>query len=56
MKNLFQKALEREKINIENIQPLKTLAEDKKIKVYRNLREKKVKLGKKLHHLHETVE
>jgi hypothetical protein len=56
MKNLFQKALEREKINIENIQPLKTLAEDKKIKVYRNLREKKVKLGKKLHHLPETVE
>lgn len=56
MKSLFLKALEREKVNIENIMPLKTLAEDKKLKVYRNLREKKIKLGKKLHHLPETVE
>jgi hypothetical protein len=41
---------------VEEISTIKTLAHDKKYIVYKNLREKKVKLGKQVHHLPEIVD
>jgi len=35
---------------------MKTLAQDKKYQVYKNLRGKKVKIGKQVHHLPEIVD
>jgi len=38
------------------VSSLQALKKDKKLEVYRNLRGKKVKLGKRVHHLPESLE
>lgn len=35
---------------------MQVLAKDKKLSVYRNMRAKKIKIGKKVHYLPEIVE
>jgi hypothetical protein len=53
MKACYERALENEQINIEQIDTIQTVKKDKKMEIYRNLREKKVKIGKKIHDLPE---
>mmetsp|Transcript_32917 Transcript_32917/g.50329 ORF Transcript_32917/g.50329 Transcript_32917/m.50329 type:complete len:149 (+) Transcript_32917:345-791(+) len=56
MKGLYVEALAYEKQCIQDVATLQAQKEDGKMKIYRNLRSKKVKLGKKVHHLPESVE
>ena len=53
MKACYDRALENEQINIEQIDTIQSAKKDKKMEIYRNLREKKVKIGKKIHDLPE---
>lgn len=53
MKACFERALENEQINIEQVETIQVVKKDKKMEIYRNLREKKVKIGKKIHSLPE---
>ena len=55
MENLFKFAINNEKKRAEAIKPLQTLKEDKKIKVYRNMRSKNVKVGNKLNYIPDNV-
>ena len=48
--------LAHEKVIVKEVAGLTALKEDQKIKVYRKLRENKVKLGKKVHHLPDSLE
>jgi hypothetical protein len=41
---------------IDEVSTMQVLAKDKKISVYRNMRAKKIKIGKKVHYLPEIVE
>ena len=50
---LFEDQLEKERKIIADVSTFQALKEDKKLKVYRNLREKGIKLGKRLHELPE---
>lgn len=56
MKNIFEQGLAREKEIVKETATLNAQKEDKKLEIYRNLRGKKIKLGKKVHHLPESVE
>jgi len=56
MIKLFGENLEREKKIVDNVSSLQALKQDKKLEVYRNLRSKKVKLGKRVHHLPESLD
>lgn len=56
MKQLFEECLEKEQKCVEEVSSLQALKKDKKLEVYRNLRGKKVKLGKRVHHLPESLE
>lgn len=51
-----QEELKKEGKRIEEISTMQNLAKDKKLNVYRNLRGKKIKIGKKVHFLPEIVE
>ena len=53
MKACYDKALENEQINIAQVETIQVTKKDKKMEIYRNLREKKVKIGKKIHDLPE---
>ena len=55
MESLFCFALENEKKRAEALKPIETLAENKKLKVYRNMRSKKVKVGNKLNYIPDNV-
>ena len=48
-------ALEHEKRRAEALKPIETLNENKKLKVYRNMRSKKVKVGNKLNYIPDNV-
>ena len=52
---MFVFALENEKKHAASIKPLETMKEDKRLKVYRNMREKKVKVGNKLNYIPDNV-
>lgn len=56
MRNLFAESLIKEKQCIDEISSLQAMKTDKKLEVYRNLRSKKVKMGKKVHHLPDSLE
>ena len=56
MKTIFEQGLAREKEIVKETATLNAVKEDKKLEIYRNLRGKKVKLGKKIHYLPESVE
>ena len=56
MKSLFEEAFAYEKQCVKEIDTIRQHKDDEKMKVYRNLRSKKVKIGKKAHYLPETVE
>ena len=59
IKAIYDRAKEEEKKEISRIGEVSTmqaLAKDKKLSVYRNLRSKRVKIGKKIHYLPEIVE
>jgi hypothetical protein len=59
IKAVHDKAKEEEKKVIKRVDEICTmqaLAKDKKLSVYRNMREKKIKVGKKVHYLPEIVE
>lgn len=53
MKACYDKALENEQINMNYVETIQVKKKDKKMEIYRNLREKKVKIGKKIHGLPE---
>lgn len=46
----------KEKKRIDEISTMQSLAQDKKYQVYKSLREKGVKIGKRIHYLPEIVE
>jgi hypothetical protein len=55
----MDRALEEEKKEMKRVDEVSTmqaLAKDKRIEVYRNLRGKKIKIGKRVHYLPEIVE
>ena len=59
IKAIIDKARDEEKKEnkrIDEVSTMQALAKDKKLSVYRNLRGKKIKLGKQVHHLPEIVE
>jgi DNA relaxase NicK len=59
IKDLAAKAqaeVEREKSNMQMVQLINQGRDDDKLAVYRNLRAKKVKLGKVVHHLPQVVD
>ena len=59
LQSVLLKAKEEEKKELKRIEEFSTIqnhAKDKKLEVYRNLRGKKVKIGKKIHYLPEIVE
>ncbi len=59
LKHLLEKSKSEEKKEVKRIEEISTvanLAKDKKMEVYRNLRSKKVKIGKRIHYLPEVVE
>jgi muconolactone delta-isomerase len=59
IKAILDKAKEEEKKvvkRVEEISTMQALAKDKKLSVYRNMRGKKIKVGKKIHYLPEIVE
>ena len=59
LKELIDKArqeYQKEQKRIEEISTMQSLEKDKKYLIYKNMREKKVKIGKKVHHLPEIVE
>ena len=59
LKSVMEKAQSEEKKEqkrVNEIQTFQALAKDQKMEVYRNLRSKKVKIGKKVHNLPEIVE
>lgn len=49
-------ALEKEMKRVKEITCIQGAKDDEKLKVYRSLRSKNVKIGKKCHHLPETVD
>eukprot|EP00347_Sterkiella_histriomuscorum_P012411 403368683 len=59
IKDLIAKAeseFSKEKKRIDEISTMTTLKQDKKYQIYKNLRGKKVKIGKQVHHLPEIVD
>jgi Cns1/TTC4 Wheel domain len=59
LKSVLTKAREEESKElkrIEDVSTIQAMTKDKKLSVYRNLRQKKVKLGKRIHFLPEIVE
>ena len=56
MKALMEEGLDKEKKLAQEVSSLAAQKEDKKIEIYRNLRSKKVKLGKRVHHLPESLD
>lgn len=56
MQKTFEDMLKHEQIIIKEVASLQAQKEDVKLKVYRKLRENKIKLGKKVHHLPESLE
>jgi hypothetical protein len=56
MKEVFDEMLEKEQIIMKDIGTMSALKSDKKLEVYRNLRSKKVKIGKRVHHLPESLD
>lgn len=56
LKETFDVAVKNESIRANDVATLQTMKMDKKLEVYRNLRGKKCKIGKKVHHLPESVE
>ena len=53
MKACYDRALENEQVNIKQVETIQVGKKDKKMEIYRNLRQKKVKIGKKIHSLPE---
>jgi hypothetical protein len=59
IKAVLDKAIEEEKKELKRIDEISTvqaLARDEKLEVYRNIRSKKIKIGKRIHFLPEIVE
>ena len=59
IKAILDKAKDEKKKEVKRIEEVSTmqaLAKDKKLSVYRNMRSKKIKVGKKIHYLPEIVE
>ena len=56
MVNLFKEKMENEIKISQEITTLTSLKADKKLSVYKNIRGKKIKLGKRLHHLPDGME
>ena len=59
LKSVIEKAKEEEKKELQRVNEvctMQSLAKDKKLSVYRNMRSKKIKLGKRVHFLPEIVE
>jgi hypothetical protein len=59
IKAVLENAKEEEKKEnkrIDEVSTVQALAKDKKLAVYRNMRSKKIKIGKKVHFLPEIVE
>lgn len=56
MIELFNISISNERVHADEVATLQTLKIDKKLQIYRNLRGKKVKIGKKVHYMPESVE
>jgi hypothetical protein len=56
LKMTYEQSIENEKQYVKEISTLQSIKEDKRMEVYRNLRGKKVKIGKRVHHLPESLE
>ena len=48
--------MNKERVKVNAIALIENVSEDKKLALYRNMRGKGIKLGKKVHHLPETIE
>ena len=55
MESLFEFALENERKAAEAIKPMENLKQDKKLEIYRNMRGKQIKVGKKLNYIPDNV-
>ena len=56
LKKQCESALQKEMMRVREVTCIQDARDDEKLKVYRNIRSKGVKIGKKCHHLPETVD